>query len=94
MLFSLAVGTAEAYPCTPWQTKSPDFWPFYDWRILVETKTGHPAKKTSFVVIYGRIALPSDVSWTDNGDGRCISVHTVVDKVSIFLAVLQLAHFN
>ena len=94
MLFSLAVGTADAYLCAPGRKKSPDFWPFYDGRILVETKSGHPAQKTSFVVIYGGVALPSDAIFTGSGDGRCISVCIVVDKVSVFLAVLRWAHFS
>ena len=64
------------------------FWPFYDGRILVETKTGHPAQKTSFVFIYGGVALPSYAIFTGSGDGRGISVCTVADKVSAFLAIL------
>ena len=69
-------------PYTLWWTKSWHFWPFFDGLILIKVKTGHPAEKTSFIFIYGGIALPSCTSWTANGDGRSLAVHTVVDKVS------------
>ena len=94
MLVGLPMGTEDAHPYAPWWTKYEPFWPFYDRCILIEAKTAHPAQKTSFVFIYGGIAPPSYVSWTANGDGRCISVCTVLDKVWAFLAILRWMHFN
>ena len=72
----------------PWRRKTVHIRPFYDGHTLEVSTTGHLPKKSFFVCIDGGVALPYNIIVTANGDGKCIAVLTVADKVWAYSAIL------